>query len=91
MGTSQLASEILPSDLTIEEELATLDEEAVFEMTNLPVSRTGISGILFLSTAMASHTPRVKYFVKAGRSQPSFSVLVGSDRVLSRTVFRNVC
>jgi hypothetical protein len=79
--------ERLPLDSTIQEDLATLDSEALFEMTNLPADRTGIRGVLFLSTAMASYGPRVKYFVKTGKGQPSFSVSVAEEpRVLANSL-----
>jgi hypothetical protein len=87
MRASQTVQEMLPLDTTIDEDLATLDEEALFEVTNLPSSRTGISGVLFLSTAMASHGPRVKYFVKTGKGQASFSVSVAErPRVVSNSL-----
>lgn len=86
MGAQTLL-EALPLDTTIEEDLATLDDEAVFDLTNLPSSRTGISGVLFLSTAMASHGPRVKYFVRTGKGQASFSVSIGErPRVLANSL-----
>ena len=87
MGLRETVREILPPDSTIEEDVATLDGEAVFEMTNLPASRAGIAGLLFLSTAMASHGPRVKYFVKTGKGQPSFSVSITErPRVLANSL-----
>jgi hypothetical protein len=71
--------------------LATLDEEAVFDVTNLPSSRTGISGVLFLSTAMASPGPRVKYFVKTGKGQASFSISIAErPRVLANSLPQRV-
>jgi hypothetical protein len=76
MSATRTIERVLPPDSTIGEDLATLDDEDTFEMTNLPSSRTGISGVLFLSTAMASHGPRVKYFVKTGKGQASFSVSI---------------
>jgi hypothetical protein len=63
----------LPADLSLAEEL--LSEEMV-EMANLTSAQTGISGTIFISTAMGSHGPRVKYFERAGRTQPSFSVSI---------------
>ena len=57
---------------TLEEEIASLSDDDVFEFTNLTSKHTGIDGVLFLSTAMGSHGPRVKYFVKTGKGQPSF-------------------
>lgn len=69
----------LPPDPTVQQELAGLGEEALFEMTNLPADRTGIRGILFLSTSVGFHGPRVKYFVKTGKGQPSFSVSIANE------------
>jgi hypothetical protein len=87
MGATRTIQAALPLDPTIEEDLATLDEEAIFEVTNLPSSRTGISGVLFLSTAMAAHGPRVKYFVKTGKGQASFSVSVAEHpRVVANSL-----
>jgi hypothetical protein len=40
-----------------------------------------------ISTAMESHGPSVKYFVKPGRHQPSFSVNVASEpRVVANSL-----
>jgi len=64
---------------TLDEELAALGEDDVAEMTNLQEEDTGIRGIIFISTAMGAHGPRVKYFVKAGRNQPSFSVSISEE------------
>jgi len=63
----------LPPDVALAEELAT---DELVEMANLTAAQTGISGTIFISTAMGSHGPRVKYYVQPGRTQPSFSVLV---------------
>lgn len=71
--------DFLPPDPTIREELALLGEEDLFEMTNLPPARTGLKGTLFLSTALGFHGPRVKYFVKTGKGQPSFSVSIAPE------------
>lgn len=63
----------LPPDVALAEELAT---DELVEMANLTAAQTGISGTIFISTAMGSHGPRVKYYVQPGRTQPSFSVLI---------------
>src|SRR5262249_789675 len=34
------------------------------------------TGMIFISTAMGAHGPRVKYFLQPGRTQPSFSVSI---------------
>ena len=64
---------------TLGEELAALADDDVVEMTNLQEQDTGIPGVIFISTAMGSHGPRVKYFIKAGRDQPSFSVSIADE------------
>ena len=63
----------LPADLPLAEELA---QEELVDMANLTSTQTGITGTIFISTAMGAHGPRVKYFVQPGRTQPSFSVSV---------------
>jgi len=63
------------------------DEDEVFEMANLSSARTGIDGIVFVSTQIGRHGPRVKYYLRAGRSQPSFSVSVGDEpKVLANSL-----
>jgi hypothetical protein len=63
----------IPVDTLLAEELASED---VVEMANLTTAQTGVSGTIFISTAMGGHGPRVKYFLQPGRSQPSFSVTI---------------
>ncbi len=72
---------------TLDEELRALGEEDVFEMTNLKEKHTGIPGVIFISTAMGPHGPRVKYHIKAGGDQLSFSVSIGPEpRVLASSL-----
>ena len=61
----------LPRDTLLADELAS---EELAEMANLTSAQTGVTGTIFISTAMGAHGPRVKYFVQPGRTQPSFSV-----------------
>jgi len=69
---------------TLEEELAMFGEEDVFEMVNLREQDTGIAGTVFISTIAGAHGPRVKYYLKPGRHQPSFSVAIQKEpRVLA--------
>jgi hypothetical protein len=63
----------IPADLSLASELAC---EEVVEMANLTSAQTGVTGTIFVSTAMDAHGPRVKYFVQPGRTQPSFSVSI---------------
>jgi hypothetical protein len=68
-----------PADVLLTEELA---REELVEMANLTSAQTGITGTIFISTAMGAHGPRVKYFVQPGRTQPSFSVSIGEIPVV---------
>jgi hypothetical protein len=72
MSTENVAQ--VPADVLLAEELA---GEDVVEMANLTTAQTGISGTIFISTAMGGHGPRVKYFLQPGRTQSSFSVSIG--------------
>ncbi len=71
-GTTVYRAEF-PADLSLVEELACED---LVEMANLTSAQTGVPGTIFISTAMGAHGPRVKYFVRPGRTQPSFSVSI---------------
>lgn len=68
-----------PADVLLAEELA---RDELVEMANLTSAQTGITGTIFISTAMGAHGPRVKYFVQPGRTQPSFSVSIGDIPVV---------
>jgi hypothetical protein len=63
----------IPTDISLADELACED---LVEMANLTSVQTGVAGTIFISTAMGAHGPRVKYFLKPGRTQPSFSVSI---------------
>jgi hypothetical protein len=70
VSTAEYRTQI-PLDMSLADELSRDD---VIEMANLTSQQTGVPGTIFISTAMGSHGPRVKYFVQPGRTQPSFSV-----------------
>ena len=55
-----------------------LDEE-LFEMANLEPDKTGVDGFVYVSTSVPRHGPRVKYFRRLGKAQPSFSVSIAED------------
>jgi hypothetical protein len=63
----------VPADTCLADELAA---DELIEMANLTAAQTGVAGTIFISTAMGSHGPRVKYYVQPGRTQPSFSVTI---------------
>jgi hypothetical protein len=79
MRDSQRIRERPPVEQTLGAELHALGDDDVVEMTNLQEDDTGIPGVIFISTAMGAHGPRVKYFLKAGRDQPSFSVSISDE------------
>ena len=72
MSTADYRAQI-PPDISLADELSCDD---VIEMANLTSQQTGVQGTIFISTAMGPPGPRVKYFVRPGRTQPSFSVSV---------------
>jgi hypothetical protein len=74
MATDQTVQ--LPPDTLLSDALAT---EELVVMANLTAAQTGVSGTVFISTAMGSHGPRVKYYVQPGRTQPSFSVVISDS------------
>lgn len=45
-------------------------------MANLEPAKTGVDGFVYISTAVPRHGPRVNYFRKLGKGQPSFSVSI---------------
>lgn len=65
----------VPADPRLADELA---GDEVVEMANLTSAQTGVPGTIFISTAMGQHGPRVKYFERPGKTQPSFSVSIGN-------------
>lgn len=72
---------------TLQDELAALGDDGVFDRANLGSGRTGIEGVVFISTAMGAHGPRVTYFQKGGKDQPSFSISISqSPRVLASSL-----
>lgn len=74
----------LPADPPLADELA---REEMVEMANLTSAQTGIAGTIFISTAMGAHGPRVKYFERPGRTQPSFSVsIAGAPAVVANSL-----
>jgi hypothetical protein len=63
----------IPPDISLDTELA---DDDLIEMANLTTAQTGIAGTVFISTAMGAHGPRLKYFARPGRNEPSFSVSI---------------
>ena len=58
---------------------STLEDDEVFDMANLSEARTGVPGVIYISTRVARHGPRVKYFARPGGDQPSFSVSIAEE------------
>jgi hypothetical protein len=68
-------------------DLGLSNDDDVIEMANLDKSHTGIDGVIGISTMMTGHPPRVKYFVRPGRTQPSFSVTIAHQpRVVTNSL-----
>jgi len=75
----------LPADAFLADELS--NDDGVIEMANLDKLQTGIDGVIWISTMMTGHAPRVKYFVRPGRTQPSFSVAIADQpRVVANSL-----
>jgi hypothetical protein len=55
-------------------------ELGLFEMANLPAERTGVEGIIYISTAQASHAPRIKWYPERPRDgAPCLSVTIAAQ------------
>jgi hypothetical protein len=75
----------LPADTFLADELT--NDDGIIEMANLDKSQTGIDGVIWISTMMTGHAPRVKYFVRPGRTQLSFSVTIADQpRVVANSL-----
>jgi hypothetical protein len=75
----------LPADALLADELS--KDDGIVEMANLDKSQTGVDGVIWISTMMAGHAPRVKYFVRPGRTQSSFSVTIADQpRVVANSL-----
>lgn len=69
-----------PVGPTLAEELALLGPEEILDMRVLEPDQTGVPLLVWISTRMGSHGPRVKgYLGRSGSDQPSFSVTVSAD------------
>jgi len=68
-------------------ETATDTDLELFEMANLEPDKTGVDGIVYISTRQGAHGPRVKFYKRGrvGREQPSFSVSVAEEPELVAT------
>jgi hypothetical protein len=75
MSTKQALEASRLTEATIREEVDSLGD-GIMDVVNLFEEDTGIEGVVFVSTRMASHGPRVKYLQKAGEDQKSFSVSI---------------
>ena len=72
---------------TLDEELRALGEDDLVEMAYLPPDWTGVLAHIFISTALGQHGPRVKFYLKKGRHQPSASISIGPNpRVLASSL-----
>ena len=87
MGFSEKPAVWTDREPTLEEEIGALGDEDVFEMANLPPDWTGVLATIFISTALGQHGPRVKLYLKTGRTQPSASISIGPDpRILASSL-----
>lgn len=69
-----------PVEPTIDDLLASLDEEDIFDMRVLEPDQTGVPFLVWISTRLGRHGPRVKgYLGRSGGDQPSFSMSIGPE------------
>jgi hypothetical protein len=77
MSQKAILEKSRPGEPTVRQELDSLnDDDDLMDFMNLTSARTGVGGIIFISTHMGARGPRVKYFEKTGPGQPSFSVSI---------------
>lgn len=67
MGVFQSVRDRDAIEPTLSEELAAFGDDDVVEMANLQQKHTGIPGVVFISTTMGAHGPRVKYVLRPER------------------------
>lgn len=87
MGVEESIAVWTDREPTLDEELRALGEGDTFEMANLPPEWTGVLATIFISTALGEHGPRVKLYLKTGKSQPSASISIGPNpRILASSL-----
>jgi hypothetical protein len=65
-------------------------EDALIEMANLDEQDTHVPGTIFISTALGSHGPRVKWYPdRAGRALPCLVVSIGAEPQLRDDFLQN--
>ena len=70
-GIRSVADQPLPDDFA---------EDILCEMSNLDTQDTNVPGTIFISTALGSHGPRVKWYPgRAGRTLPCLVVSIEAD------------
>lgn len=77
-----MSASTLPADLlrTPPDDFA---QDILVEMTNLDERDTNVSGTIFISTALGSHGPRVKWYPgRAGRDLPCLVVSIEPEPVV---------
>lgn len=87
MGVSEQPAAWTDREPTLDEEIGALGDEDIFDMANLAEAQTGVPGVITITTMMGRHGPRVKYLLKTGRHQPSFSVAIAATpRVVANSL-----
>lgn len=76
-----------PLERTRQEELDAVGDVERVEMTNLYEQDTGVSGVIFISSRVYRHGPRVKYWIRHGSDEHGFSVSIADDpRILANSL-----
>lgn len=69
-----------PAEPTLDDLLAGLAAEEIFDMRVLEPDQTGVPFLVWISTRLGQHGPRVKgYLGRSGSDQPSFSMTISED------------
>jgi len=76
-----------PPDLTRLQELEARGDDQRVEMTNLYEQETGVAGVIYISSRVHRHGPRVKYWVRHGSDERGFSASIADEpRILANSL-----
>jgi hypothetical protein len=67
VASKRVIEEIRPVELTLDEGMAFLGEDDLFDMVNLTSEDTGVDAIISTNVPRLPRGPRVKYFQKTGK------------------------
>ncbi len=78
MRTKDVVEEGRPVNVSGVSRASSEDEVELFEMANLSTDQTGVEGVIHISTRVASHAPRIKWYPgRPKEKSPCLSVTIG--------------